>query len=121
MPLAKLEYTANLDFSAAVLTEFFVGFHQMMVEVIYTDLKTCKSSAVKFDHFCVADDQAEKAYVVLHIQILPGRTEEQIQALQARSAELLQKLLVKAGIDADSVSLRVLVCEADRSRYFMVN
>jgi len=118
MPVSKLEYTSNIKLTADELSAFFKALHLSMVDVIGTDLASCKSSALMFEHYCIADNSTSGGFAILYIQILPGRTDEQKNKLKQMAGEQLINLLQTSKCDAD-VQVRVLVSTVDRALYVM--
>ncbi len=118
MPLTKLEYTRNIALQGADLTQFFTRLHQAMVEVIQTELASCKSWSHCTEQYTIADNVADSGFMILSIQILPGRTSEQKQMLQTIASEYLHELL-RGLSTTNNIAVRVLLTDADLDGYHM--
>lgn len=118
MPLSKLEYTRNIEISPTLLSSFFKELHATMVNVIDTDLASCKSSASILEHYCIADGKEEDGFIILYIQILPGRSDQKKEELKKVVAQQLMDLLKAVGC-ARGVQVRVLISEVDQLLYYM--
>lgn len=75
MPALSFEYTANLAIDEKIRS-FLLETHQTLVEIIKTDLTTCRSSIMRVADFVIADGDPKHAFIKLTINMLPGRTEE---------------------------------------------
>ena len=118
MPLSKLEYTDNIEITKKSLLSFFQELHVAMVKIINTDLSSCKSRASMVSQYCVADGKNNRGFIVLYIQILPGRTKQQQDDLQHIASQLLKKLLQSLGCKVE-VQIRILLREANMDLYHM--
>jgi len=118
MPLTKLEYTDNIQLPSGKMTDFFQKLHASMIDIIGTDLQTCKSSACILDQYCIADGIKKNGFIVLYIQILPGRNTSQKDELKEKAGQLLLDLLKSACCKID-VQARVLINEVNQQYYFM--
>ncbi len=118
MPLCKLEYTGNIQLPAPELTSFFKTLHLSMVDIIQTELASCKSCAVPLPQYCIGDGSNNGGFVLLYIQILPGRDDAQKRQLQESSSDQLKALLKQIGYH-EPVQLRVILSEGDKKNYYM--
>lgn len=76
MPILNFEYSSNLNLDQKIKT-FLLETHLILVDVIKTDLLTCRSSIDKRENYVIGDDNKKSAFIVLRIQMLPGRSDEQ--------------------------------------------
>jgi 5-carboxymethyl-2-hydroxymuconate isomerase len=118
MPISKLEYTSNIEISEEQITSFFKTLHTEMVKLIVTDLKTCKAYSTQLDKYCIADNADKVGFILLTIQILPGRDQKAKVNLKNRSGTLLLNLL-KNSESIGQHQVRVIVTEAIQELYFM--
>lgn len=89
MPHLILEYSANV--SEPDFCGFFRECHQLLTNALPTELKTCKSRAIKYQDFYVGDGDAHNAFVHLTLKIMPGRSMKVLQTVSQALLELLKK------------------------------
>ena len=75
MPILNLEFTDNLKIDNKIRS-FLLETHHILVQEIKTDLRTCKSSISKMVDYVIGDGNPDNAYIMLNIQMLPGRSDE---------------------------------------------
>ena len=78
MPHIILEYSANViesDFSG-----LFKECHQLLANQLPTQIKSCKSRAIKCLNYYVGEGIADSAFVHVTLKIMPGRSQEVLQA-----------------------------------------
>ncbi|HRE31510.1 MAG TPA: hypothetical protein PLD88_05985 [Candidatus Berkiella sp.] len=65
--------------------------HQLLVEKLPTELKSCKSRVLRHAYYVIADGDPHQAFVHLSINVLAGRSKELQQAIGATLMEMLTK------------------------------
>ncbi len=75
MPIINFEYTNNLKIDSKIKL-FLLETHDILVQEIKTDLRTCRSSITKIYDYIIGDGDSNNAYIILRIQMLPGRTDD---------------------------------------------
>lgn len=75
MPIIHFEYTDNLKIDSKIKS-FVSDTHKILVQEIKTDLHTCRSSITKISDYVIGDGSSNNAYIILRIQMLPGRTDD---------------------------------------------
>ena len=116
MPILNFEYTANLKIDQKI-PDFLLEAHHILVAEIGTDLRTCRSCIIKREQYIIGDGDAKNAFILLAIQILPGRTEAQ----KDRVGKLLVNKIkqdFEAEISNHDVQVRVYVTETDKKHYY---
>lgn len=89
MPHLILEYSANViepDFS-----ELFRECHQLLANQLPTQIKSCKSRAIKCLNYYVGEGVANSAFVHMTLKIMPGRSQEVLQTAGQELLILLKK------------------------------
>ena len=115
MPTIKIFHTDNIDISTK-LDDFTRVTHTKLVEIIATDIHTCRTLVYPCSNYRVDLDSKYDAYIQLEIAILPGRSPE----LRKKLGETLLKDLRELCEDNNCVSIdfRVAVSETDIDFYF---
>jgi 5-carboxymethyl-2-hydroxymuconate isomerase len=88
-----------------------------LVKEIKTDLRTCRSNITKIVDYVVGDNNPKNAYIILRIQILPGRTAE----VKHRVGKiLLEKIHANFSdeIKNHDTQVRVSLTETDKQYYY---
>ncbi len=116
MPIITLEYSSNLPIDKKI-RPFLLGTHQILVDEIKTDLRTCRSSIMKCENYVIGDDDPQNAFIVLSIRMLPGRTDEIKKQL---GKILLQKIYhdFSDEISTYDTQIRVSLTETDKKHYY---
>lgn len=116
MPIIHFEYTDNLMIDEKI-KNFLIETHHILVQEIKTDLRTCRSSVIKNEHYIIGDDNPKNAYIMLTIRMLPGRTD----AIKKRLGDvLLQKIhhdFSQTILEHDT-QVRVYLTETDKLHYY---
>jgi 5-carboxymethyl-2-hydroxymuconate isomerase len=88
-----------------------------LVQEIKTDLTSCSSIFTKIENYVIGNDQPQNAFIVLRIQMLPGRMHE--------TKDRLGKILLKkiyhdfsSAIEACDTQVRVYLTETDKQHYY---
>lgn len=80
MPVIRLEVSGQVALPECMHT-FWQGLHAQVLESIDTDAASVKSYLAICENFFVADGSKEHGFVMLHLKIMLGRSEEQKQRL----------------------------------------
>ena len=115
MPTLRLEYTDNLKIQNK-LQLFFKIIHAELVNLIKTDLDTCRSLVTAYSDYCVGNGSPENAFIQITIHILPGRSEELRKKLGAALFEKLNTYFHEE-IARLKTQVRVYVQETDLAHY----
>ena len=118
MPIITLEYSSNLSIDKKI-RPFLLEIHQILVDEIKTDLRTCRSSMMKCDNYVIGDNDPKNEFIVLTIRMLPGRTDEIKKQL---GKILLQKINrdFENEITTHDTQVRVYLTEIDKKHYYGV-
>lgn len=99
MPHIILEYSANL--TDPLFPGLFSECHQLLTNQLPTEMKSCKSRAIKCANYYVGDGNARNAFVHLTLKIMPGRTKERLQAVGQELLALLKKYFSESSRQLD--------------------
>ena len=116
MPILTFEYTSNLSIDEKI-RQFLLETHDMLVQEIKTDLRTCRSSIIKISDYVIGDGSSSNAYIVLRIQMLPGRTDE----IKNRAGKILLEKIHHDFADESKkydTQVRVYFTETDKKHYY---
>ena len=119
MPTIHFEYTDNLNLSDKI-KPFLTSIHKTLVDIIHTDLATCRSLIVPHTSYVVGDGNANNAFLQLTIKILPGRSADLKKQLGAILFEKIQNTF-SSEIAAQNTQCRVYVQETNIDYYFGLN
>lgn len=116
MPIITLEYSSNLPIDKKIKS-FLLEAHHILVGVIKTDLRTCRSSIMKCENYLIGDGNPRNAFIVLSIRMLPGRTDDIKKQL---GKILVQKIYhdFAAEIKTHDTQVRVALTETDKQHYY---
>lgn len=116
MPQALIEYSKNVAtiFDARRLAHLL---HARMVELIDTDLESCKTRLVELADTIIGDGEAGHAMINVEIRILSGRAEAQKTALGQAVLEDARACVQTLPGD---LQLTVSVGDIDRSHYHKI-
>ena len=114
MPTIKILYTDNIDISAK-LDNFTKATHTKLVEIIATDIHTCRTLVYPCSDYRVGLESKYDAYIQLEIAILPGRSPKLRKEL---GQTLLQDLRELCKGNSVAIDFRVAVSETDTEFYF---
>lgn len=115
MPTLKIHYTDNLDINDK-LELFTLNTHQMLVDIIATDIDTCRTLIYPCSSYRVGGVSSKyNAYIQLYIAILPGRSVELRKKLGDILLADLRKLCEGSKL---SIDYRVAISETDKEFYF---
>lgn len=115
MPTIKIHYTDNIKISNK-LDGFSRSLHSTLVEVIKTDIDTCRTLIYPCKSYAVGDSSSNfDGFIQLEINILPGRSPK----LRKLLGNILLTDLKSLCNDSDvSIDYRVIVNETDTEFYF---
>lgn len=115
MPTIKIDYTSNLKIDSQI-NNFASKLHKLLVEIIKTDIDTCRTLINRYDHFLVGDQTSKyNAFIQLEANILPGRSAELRKELGNILLKELKELCREVNIKPD---FRVLIQETNTEFYF---
>ncbi len=116
MPILNFEYTDNLKIDEKTKL-FLLEAHHILVQEIKTDLKTCRSSINKCMHYVIGDGKPNHAFIILRIQMLPGRSDE----VKNRTGKILLEKIhhdFSEAIRKYNTQVRVYITETDKKYYY---
>lgn len=115
MPTAKIYYTDNINISND-LDNFSQNIHSTLVDVIKTDIHTCRTLIYPCKNYLVGDSSSQfDGFIQLEIDILPGRSPELRKELGSVLLDNLKSLCSNCEIPID---YRVVVNETNTEFYF---
>lgn len=116
MPIINFEYTDNLKIQPKI-KEFLLKTHHTLVREINTDLTTCRSSIYQVSDYVIGDGNINNAYIIMRIQMLPGRTD---QVKNHLGELLLEEINAAFGdeIKRCNTQVRVYLTETDKPHYY---
>lgn len=116
MPILNFEYTDNLKIDSKTKS-FLLSTHEILVKEIKTDLRTCRSSIKKISDYVIGDGDSKNAYIILHIQMLPGRTDD----IKNNTGKILLEKIHRDFSDEIKkydTQVRVYLTETDKKYYY---
>ena len=116
MPILNFEYTDNLKIDSKIKS-FLLETHDILVQEIKTDLRTCRSCISKISDYIIGDDNPNNSYIILRIQMLPGRTDE----IKNRTGNILLEKIhhdFSDEIKKYDTQVRVYLTETDKKHYY---
>lgn len=116
MPVVHFEYTNNLAIDAQVHS-FLKEVHTSLVEIIKTNLLTCRSTITSHQDYLIGDGDPRNAFIQLSIRMLPGRSKETKDKLGhhllARIKQVFEKEIIKY-----ETQIRVYLTEVEKDYYY---
>ena len=120
MPTISLRYSSNItgiDFPS-VLSEI----HSLLVEHCDAKLMACKGTIQAMDQFLIGDGSApEQAFILIHVALLSGRTDEQKEQFITALTHLATEKLSTTPTTTCQVRLRFEELTRDQEYYFLAN
>lgn len=116
MPILNFEYTANLKIDSKIKS-FLLETHTILVQEIKTDLRTCRSRISKISDYVIGDGNKNNAYIILSIQMLPGRTDD----IKNKAGKILLEKInhhFSEEIKQHDTQVRVYLTETDKQHYY---
>ncbi|OGT38671.1 MAG: hypothetical protein A3F12_04600 [Gammaproteobacteria bacterium RIFCSPHIGHO2_12_FULL_38_14] len=119
MPTIHFEYTNNLKISGKIKS-LLLEVHYLLVDMIKTDLPTCRSLITPYADYVVGDGNSNNAFIQFSIKILPGRSNElKKQTGKAIFNKINEALLNE--IKEFRTDVRVYLQEVDIEHYHGLN
>lgn len=115
MPLIRVDYTENLagQWDPA---SFLAYLHSEVCETLGVQEVQCKSFAVCHDQYRIGDGNPSRAFILVVIEMVSGRSDGLKEKLAGRVLERLRQLL--SPIDReDLIQLRCHIKDLDRHYY----
>lgn len=116
MPVVHFEYTNNLSIESQVHS-FLKEVHASLVDIIKTDLLTCRSVIICHQDYLIGDGDPHNAFIQLSIRMLPGRSKETKDELGhhllARIKQFFEKEIIKY-----QTQTRVHLTEVEKAYYY---
>lgn len=116
MPVVHFEYTHNLTIDNQV-NDFLKEVHITLVEIIKTDLLTCRSTIACHSDYLIGDGDSSNAFIQLSIRMLPGRSKETKDKLGAQLLTMIHQIFSKE-ITKYETQIRVHLTEVERDYYY---
>lgn len=116
MPTIHLEYTDNLKITNE-LKPFLQAVHYLLVEMIKTDLPTCRSLIKPYSDYVVGSGANENAFIQMTIKMLPGRSDELKHSLGNTLLEKIQSTFTSE-INRLNTEIRVYIEDTDINHYY---
>jgi 5-carboxymethyl-2-hydroxymuconate isomerase len=116
MPILSVEITKNLS-GYWVPRSFLTEAHQIITEVIDAKLADCKSRVLWHDTYLVGDGSENNAFVLVKLEILPGRTDQRKKLLAEALTKTLKEQLTSA-LNDFNIQISVHVRELDGVHYY---
>lgn len=116
MPVIHFEYTNNLAIDAQV-NHFLKEVHNTLVEIIKTDLFTCRSTITCHQDYLIGDDDPRNAFIQLSIRMLPGRSKETKDKLGHQLFAMIKQVFSKE-IEKYETQVRVYLTEVEKEYYY---
>ncbi|MES2204530.1 MAG: hypothetical protein V4496_04830 [Pseudomonadota bacterium] len=116
MPVVHFEYTHNLAIDAQV-KPFLKEVHTALVEIIKTDLFTCRSTIACHQDYLIGDGDHRNAFIQLSIRMLPGRSKETKDKLGHELFAMIKQVFAKE-IEKYETQVRVYLTEVEKDYYY---
>lgn len=116
MPVVHFEYTNNLAIDAQV-KPFLKEAHNTLVEIIKTDLLTCRSTISCHQDYVIGDGDANNAFIQLSVRMLPGRSKETKDKLGHQLFSMIKQFFAQE-IEKRETQVRVYLTEVERDFYY---
>lgn len=116
MPVIHFEYTNNLAIGAQV-NSFLKEVHNVLVEIIKTDLLTCRSTITCHEAYLIGDSDPRNAFIQLSIRMLPGRNKETKDKLGHHLLKQIKEVFEKE-IEKYKTQTRVYLTEVEKDYYY---
>ena len=116
MPTLHFEYTDNLKIADRV-RPFLLEVHHLLVEIIKTDLGTCRSLVVPSTDFVIGSGNESAAFIQLTIKMLPGRSDEVKKKLGSALYKKIRQDFAPQ-VDQIKTQIRVYLQDTDIDHYY---
>lgn len=87
--------------------QIFIELHQMLSDLLPTQISSCKSRVFPYCQYLVGDDE-NNLFIHLTIKILPGRTTEVKSKAAGKVIELLEQVANDLNMTKVSISVEVV-------------
>jgi len=119
MPVVNLEYTSNLAIDNHV-KKFLKEVHTTLVEIIKTDLFTCRSTVTCHDNYLIGEGSPNNAFIFLSIRMLPGRSKQIKDELGHQLYDKIKNTFSHE-IEKFDTQIRVYLTEVEADYYYGLN
>jgi 5-carboxymethyl-2-hydroxymuconate isomerase len=116
MPIIHFEYTNNLAIDKKI-NAFLKETHHTLVDMIKTDLFTCRSTITCHQHYLIADGNPRHAFIQLSIRMLPGRSKETKDKLGHQLLTMIKQMFGETMAQHET-QLRVYLTEIEANYYY---
>lgn len=116
MPVIHFEYTNNLAIGNEV-NSFLKEVHTALVDVIKTDLLTCRSTIACHQDYLIGDGDSRNAFIQLSVRMLPGRSKETKDKLGHQLFAMIKQNFSKE-IEKHKTQVRVYLTEVEKDYYY---
>lgn len=116
MPVVCFEYTDNLAIDNQV-HGFLKETHAELVEIIKTDLLTCRSTITRHQDYLIGNGDPNNAFIQLSIRMLPGRSKEIKNQLGHQLLAMIKQTFNKE-IEKNETQIRVYLTEVEKDYYY---
>jgi len=116
MPVIHFEFTANLAIDNQV-KPFIAELHNALVEIIKTDLQTCRSVISRHENYVIGNGAEKNAFIQLSIRMLPGRDKATKDRLGKYLMDRVNQVFSEE-INAHVTQTRVYLTEIDKDYYY---
>ncbi len=116
MPVIHFEYTNNLTIENKV-NSFLREIHSTLVEIIKTDLLTCRSTITCHQNYLIGDGDPRNAFIQLSVRMLPGRSKETKDKLGHQLLTMIKHVFAKEIVKCET-QIRVHLTEIERDYYY---
>ncbi|MDF2965344.1 MAG: hpcD [Rickettsiaceae bacterium] len=89
MPHIKFEYSSNIELKD--INNHLEDIHITLAEMLPTKLENCKTRIIRHDDYFIGKGSDDAAFIHLNIKILPGRSEELLNAISEKILNHLKK------------------------------
>lgn len=105
MPHLVLEYSANIV-EGENLFELFKKCHVLLMEILPTDIESCKSRAIKYNEYYIGNGDLNNAFVHVDIKIMPGRDLIKLKNVSCQILDILKEYFI---FSAKELNLQITV------------
>ena len=116
MPHLVLQYSKNVD-QDINFGELFSQLHEILANVGGVNLDACKSRAIGFENYCIAQGEANNAFVHLDVRIFEGRSVDLKQEIGRQILSLLREFY-SPSIEKHNMQITVELQDIQRECYF---
>jgi len=88
MPQLILEYSDNI-IETGQFSHLLQKCHKSLVEILPTDLASCKSRIIECKSYVIGDGQANNAFIHVSLKVMPGRPQNILQSIGQEILEIM--------------------------------